>query len=330
MGAKRDDPERGGSGDRADGSHSPGYRELADFIMNKMRMVHVYQPLMIETMLNNGGRATAVQVAEHFLRSDPAQLDYYIYIVNRWPRRILKTRGIISEEGRGNRNRTFSLQAGRLTETERDELASMCRRRLAEYKEAKGVTPHYDRFNPRKGISSSKRYAVIAKSAGRCVACGVSSQDRSIDVDHIIPRNRGGSDDISNLQPLCYQCNREKRDKDDLDFLLEHNRRAFGHRGCKLCRAKKIGIENPLAGALHPKDGEDELHTIVLPKRHARSFFELRPPERSLLTGLIDPVQRHLSGMDDTIRDFRVSLDPNLRADDSYHCFINVIPVRAR
>jgi 5-methylcytosine-specific restriction endonuclease McrA len=37
-------------------------------------------------------------------------------------------------------------------------------------------------------------------------------------VDHIIPKNQDGSDDISNLHALCFRCNAGKRDTDRTDF----------------------------------------------------------------------------------------------------------------
>ncbi|MFN4868131.1 MAG: HNH endonuclease [Cyanobium sp.] len=50
-----------------------------------------------------------------------------------------------------------------------------------------------------------------ASAAGRAVARQIPHQ-RALEVDHIVPRNQGGSDDLSNLQALCFRCNAGKRD----------------------------------------------------------------------------------------------------------------------
>jgi len=46
--------------------------------------------------------------------------------------------------------------------------------------------------------------------AGKVVAADV--------VDHIFPRKRGGTDDVSNLQALCYRCHSTKTAKFDGGF----------------------------------------------------------------------------------------------------------------
>lgn len=43
-----------------------------------------------------------------------------------------------------------------------------------------------------------------------CVICGDSGE---IEIDHIIPLARGGSNDLENLQPLCKQCHARKGNK---------------------------------------------------------------------------------------------------------------------
>ena len=44
-----------------------------------------------------------------------------------------------------------------------------------------------------------------------CVQCG--SKD-SLEVDHIVPKALGGSDDDKNLQVLCNKCHKKKSSKD--------------------------------------------------------------------------------------------------------------------
>jgi 5-methylcytosine-specific restriction endonuclease McrA len=43
----------------------------------------------------------------------------------------------------------------------------------------------------------------------RCLRCGTheSNLDRLLEEDHIVPLSKGGSNWISNIQPLCHNCN---------------------------------------------------------------------------------------------------------------------------
>jgi len=62
----------------------------------------------------------------------------------------------------------------------------------------------------RKPLRSSEIIAAMAKSDGKCVACKTTED---LQVDHIMPVSRGGTNDIDNLQMLCRDCNASKRNK---------------------------------------------------------------------------------------------------------------------
>lgn len=49
--------------------------------------------------------------------------------------------------------------------------------------------------------------ALCALFGNACVCCGATAR---LVVDHVLPVSRGGSDDISNVQPLCKPCNSKK------------------------------------------------------------------------------------------------------------------------
>lgn len=48
---------------------------------------------------------------------------------------------------------------------------------------------------------------LCARYDWRCLACG---EKRPLSPDHVVPISRGGSNDISNIQPLCSECNNRK------------------------------------------------------------------------------------------------------------------------
>ena len=45
----------------------------------------------------------------------------------------------------------------------------------------------------------------------KCVSCNEWFRKEEIDVDHRIPKRKGGTDDLWNLQAMCRHCNRSKK-----------------------------------------------------------------------------------------------------------------------
>lgn len=62
---------------------------------------------------------------------------------------------------------------------------------------------------PRPSVSPAVRARVIAKSDGHCAypCCDVRT---GLEVDHVIPRELGGSDAETNLSALCYPHHKQK------------------------------------------------------------------------------------------------------------------------
>ena len=54
------------------------------------------------------------------------------------------------------------------------------------------------------------RHRLYGEQEGVCAACETHFPFRVMDVDHILPRSRGGTDHPDNLQLLCSGCNRSK------------------------------------------------------------------------------------------------------------------------
>jgi len=74
-----------------------------------------------------------------------------------------------------------------------------------------------------KGSHTRKEFLEKLSSYSKCPECDRKWEDMpyskgkaryKITEDHVIPLSKGGSDDIENIQPLCYQCNFKKGHKD--------------------------------------------------------------------------------------------------------------------
>lgn len=62
-------------------------------------------------------------------------------------------------------------------------------------------------------LPPSLRFAILKRDQYRCRLCGISPENTPgtiLEVDHITPRIKGGTDDPINLWTLCFACNRGK------------------------------------------------------------------------------------------------------------------------
>jgi 5-methylcytosine-specific restriction enzyme A len=71
---------------------------------------------------------------------------------------------------------------------------------------------------PRIPIPLEVRKYVHNRDNYQCQSCGKNFQETTLNIDHIIPLAKGGSNDISNLQTLCIKCNQKKKANLDSRF----------------------------------------------------------------------------------------------------------------
>ena len=75
------------------------HSELLSFIKSKMSMQHVYQPLLIKTLVECGGSATVRQLAQAVLGLYEPQIRYYEDRIKKMPVPVLKGHGVVEKQG---------------------------------------------------------------------------------------------------------------------------------------------------------------------------------------------------------------------------------------
>jgi len=83
-----------------------------------------------------------------------------------------------------------------------------------------GARDAKEKFGSMPSLSRKEKLAAIwDKTGGKCSYCGVLLNPfRTLEIDHIVARANGGTNNIINLVPSCQDCNRAKGDKDLEDF----------------------------------------------------------------------------------------------------------------
>src|SRR6516162_3020181 len=303
------------------------YAELEDFIENRMRMSHVYQPVMLMALLGRGGRSSTEEIAKTILQHDDSQIEYYEKIVGNMVGRVLRNHGLVKKEG----SDYFLCADEKLNESQRTRLLELCRVKLEEYKAKRGEQFWQHRKTSAGYISGSLKFEVLKAAQFHCELCGVSADVRALEVDHIIPRTLGGTDDPSNLQALCYSCNSMKRDRDDTNFRQIRASFKRTESDCPFCQVPKQLLihENELAFAIRDAFPVTPLHTLVTVKRHIPEFFSLSRPEANAYTEILRLAKQDILREDLDVSGFNVGINEGEAAGQTVtHCHIHLIPRR--
>ena len=62
----------------------------------------------------------------------------------------------------------------------------------------------------RKNWNRKDRRQILDKNNGRCAYCGCELTYKTMTLDHVMPLNNGGEDELVNLVAACRSCNHRK------------------------------------------------------------------------------------------------------------------------
>jgi diadenosine tetraphosphate (Ap4A) HIT family hydrolase/5-methylcytosine-specific restriction endonuclease McrA len=304
------------------------FEQLVDFIQNRMKMSHIYQPVMLLTLLEHEGECSETEIAKAISMHDPTEIEYYEAITRNMVGRVLSRHGVVKRDGK-----MFMLTSdGRFSTKQRDKLRQLLIAKRDEYIAKRGERIWQHRRLALGEISGTIKYEVLRRASTRCELCGISNRERALEVDHIVPRNHGGTDGLGNLQALCYSCNAMKRDRDATDFRALHASYSYRDDGCPFCTRQKTGdliLESELCFGI--KDGYPvtDHHMLIIPKRHVSDFFALYEPERNACIRMLDAAKLKAKKDDSAIAGFNVGINVGDAAGQTVgHCHIHLIPRR--
>jgi diadenosine tetraphosphate (Ap4A) HIT family hydrolase/5-methylcytosine-specific restriction endonuclease McrA len=303
------------------------FEKLKRFISKDMRMSAVYQPVMLIELIKNNGSASVSQIAQAILNRDPSQIEYYSLIVKNMVGKVLtKNRAITEKHGEIYSLKNFA----DLSRSESDDLIRLCEKAVGEFEIKRNGSHWNHRRRGRRPVSGTIRYEVLKRAQFRCELCGISAEEKNLEVDHIEPKSKGGADDLSNFQALCFTCNSQKNNKDQTDFRGMGAK--YDHRDpvCVFCNWQKPFLhEHPLAFVIQDGFPISPGHSLIIPKRHCSQYFELTQSELNSVHSLILKRQQELQKSDPSIQGFNIGMNcGEIAGQTIMHSHIHLIPRR--
>ena len=304
------------------------FKIIKNYISKNMRMSHIYQPLMLIELMKGNGKASGKKISKSFLSYDMTQIDYYREIVKMMPFKYLSKH--LKNIKRDKEN--YYYEGFDLSKEEKKEIIEICYDKLQQYIEKRGLEKIFKhRTLASRAISGSIRYKVLTKAKNRCEACGVLSNERALEVDHIEPRSLGGKDDLSNFQALCYKCNAQKGNRDNTNFKKILESYKLRDKECIFCNISKSRIikSNELACVVYDEYPVTKYHCLIIPYRHSEQYFDLYQPELNAINQLVFDTKEILVKKDKSIDGFNIgSNNGEVSGQTIFHTHIHLIPRR--
>ena len=94
-------------------------------------------------------------------------------------------------------------------------------------------------------MNKNKRERVFQLTNYKCAYCGIKLTEENATIDHIIPKNKGGTNCFENLIPSCNNCNGAKGNK-TRDEYREHLINTIRDLKQKLYSTNQFYYEKPI------------------------------------------------------------------------------------
>ena len=100
---------------------------------------------------------------------------------------------------------------------------------------------------------------------------------------------------------------------------------------CLFCNIpqERIVLENDLAYAIRDGFPVTKMHSIIIPKRHIKDYFDLNKDELLACDHLIRSLKEEINNSDSSVNGFNIGMNAGESAGQTiFHCHIHLIPRR--